>query len=92
MVDENALKRKISDRRDGTIASVIEEIKENKIVLPEFQRDYVWNMEKVRKLLTSIITGRIVGGILVWESNLEVTSKSMIGIADAKVTGEILIY
>lgn len=92
MIEESVLKRKISDRRDSTIASIIEEIQENKIVLPEFQRDYVWSMDKVQKLLTSIISGRIVGGVLVWESNVEITSKTMIETLEFRSRHEKFLY
>lgn len=79
MIDNSLLRRRISDKREGTISSIIDEMKGNRMVLPEFQRDYVWKLEDVRELLISIISGRIVGGLLAWETMIPLKSMSMTG-------------
>ena len=38
------------------------------MLLPEFQRGYVWNRDQVRGLLRSLYLGYPVGGLLVWET------------------------
>lgn len=77
MIDNSFLRRRISDKREGSTASILDEMEGNRMVLPEFQRDYVWKMEDVKKLLVSIIAGRIVGGLLAWETSKQVRWVSM---------------
>lgn len=78
MLDMDLFKRKISDKSETTIEYLIEDIQEGRISLPEFQRDYVWNLEQVKNLLISIVSGRIVGGILIWETDLDIDAKMII--------------
>ncbi|QTA78326.1 DUF262 [Desulfonema limicola] len=44
--------------------SILEENSENKIVLPNFQRGYVWDENKQRELLASFLLGLPIGNIL----------------------------
>jgi uncharacterized protein with ParB-like and HNH nuclease domain len=37
------------------------------VLLPEFQRGYVWNRDQVRELMRSLYRGYPVGGLLTWE-------------------------
>lgn len=78
MLDLSVYKKKISEKSESTIEYLIEDILEGRISLPEFQRDYVWNMEQVKNLLISIISGKIVGGILIWETDLDIKAKMII--------------
>lgn len=38
------------------------------LLLPEFQRGYVWNRDQVRGLMRSLYRGHPVGGLLLWET------------------------
>jgi hypothetical protein len=51
-----------------TITSLLELVKSNEIVLPAIQRDFVWDEEKIEKLLDSIMRGYPIGIILLWET------------------------
>lgn len=82
MLDINGLRRQTSNKREGSIASILDEIKVNELTLPEFQRDYVWKITDVQALLTSIIAGRIIGGLLAWETTKPIKSLSMTGTKD----------
>lgn len=53
------------------IGSIIEQIDLGKMALPEFQRGYVWNTHQVRKLMTSLYRRHPVGGLLIWETNVD---------------------
>ncbi|MEE4358974.1 MAG: DUF262 domain-containing protein [Desulfococcaceae bacterium] len=44
--------------------SILEENNDNKIVLPNFQRGYVWDDDKQRKLIASFLLGLPIGNIL----------------------------
>lgn len=52
--------------RYGTIELdiVLKEIEEGKIVIPEFQRDFIWEPEQVRELLVSIIANYYIGTLI----------------------------
>lgn len=53
------------DIRD--IETLVEKITSKEIILPEFQRRYVWTKTKVRDLLDSLYRDYPTGSILVWE-------------------------
>lgn len=52
----------------ATLESLLSQIDSGTMLLPEFQRGYVWNRDQVRGLLRSLYLGYPVGGLLVWET------------------------
>jgi hypothetical protein len=48
------------------------------ILLPQFQRDYVWKSAKIRNLLDSLLKGFPIGGLYLWRptGNLDPKSKA----------------
>ena len=48
------------------ISNILDNIDSGRMVLPEFQRGYVWNREQVRSLFESLFRRHPVGGLLVW--------------------------
>jgi hypothetical protein len=50
------------------IITLLEQIKNDEIVLPAIQRDFVWSEEKIEKLLDSIMRGYPIGITLLWET------------------------
>jgi hypothetical protein len=53
------------------------------IVLPEFQRPFVWKRPQILDLLDSIYRNYPIGSMLVWESSLKLMSKR--SIADLQI-------
>ena len=53
------------------IINLLNQIKEQEIVLPAIQRDFVWPEEKVLRLLDSIMRGYPIGIALLWETYLD---------------------
>ncbi len=53
------------------IGTILEQIDLGKMALPEFQRGYVWNRDQVRGLMDSLYRRHPVGGLLVWETNVD---------------------
>ena len=53
------------------IGTILEQIDLGKMALPEFQRGYVWNREQVRGLMDSLYRRHPVGGLLIWETNVD---------------------
>lgn len=48
------------------ISTILDHIDNGHMVLPEFQRGYVWNRDQVRGLFLSLYRRHPVGGLLVW--------------------------
>ncbi len=50
-----------------TIAEVMQDISNNKYVLPSIQREYVWDTEQIETLLDSLMQDYPIGAFLFWE-------------------------
>jgi hypothetical protein len=50
------------------LAAILDQIDTGGVLLPEFQRGYVWNRDQVRGLMRSLYLGYPVGGLLTWET------------------------
>jgi len=51
-----------------SIVSILNQIRNDEIVLPATQRVFVWNENQIQKLLDSIMRGYSIGIILIWET------------------------
>ncbi len=54
-----------------SIINLLNQIKNNEIVLPAIQRDFVWPEDRVLRLLDSIMRGYPIGIALLWETYLD---------------------
>jgi Protein of unknown function DUF262 len=54
------------------IINLLNQIKQEEVVLPAIQRDFVWPEEKVLRLLDSIMRGYPIGIALLWETYLDI--------------------
>lgn len=52
-------------------------IERGDLVLPEMQRRYVWRSTQVRDLLDSLYRGYPTGSVLMWESDLDIPTRSL---------------
>src|SRR5690606_31822445 len=50
------------------LSTLLDQIDSGTILLPEFQRGYVWNRDQVRGLFTSLYRGYPVGGFMTWNT------------------------
>lgn len=50
------------------LSTLLDSIDSGTMLLPEFQRGYVWNRDQVRGLLKSLYKDYPVGGLLIWET------------------------
>lgn len=50
------------------LSTLLDEVDSGIILLPEFQRGYVWNRDQVRGLMRSVYRGYPVGSLLMWET------------------------
>jgi len=51
-----------------TITQLIQDIEKNRLILPEFQRGYVWTSTQVREYLASLYRGYPTGSFLIWKT------------------------
>lgn len=51
------------------LETILAEVKSGDLVIPEFQRPFVWDDERRLKLLDSIVKGIPIGSLLVWRTN-----------------------
>jgi len=61
------------------IDRLISRIEEGDIIIPAFQRGFVWNQEQVLELLDSIYRDYPIGSILLWTTNERLKSTRNIG-------------
>lgn len=55
------------------IGFLLDSIDHGTVVLPEFQRGYVWSREQVKGLIQSLYQRFPVGGLLIWNARADVT-------------------
>lgn len=53
------------------LSTLLSQIDTGTMLLPEFQRGYVWNRDQVRGLMRSLYLGYPVGALLVWETTTD---------------------
>jgi len=53
------------------LTTILDKIDSGTMLLPEFQRGYVWNRDQVRGLMRSLYPGYPVGALLVWETETD---------------------
>lgn len=60
-----------------SIKSLIENIDKESIVLPEFQRDFVWDMGKTYDLFDSLIRDIFIGSVIYGKPSFEITVREV---------------
>ena len=58
------------------VRDLLERIRLREIALPEFQREYVWELEQAQKLLESLYKGYPTGSLLFWETTTPPATKN----------------
>lgn len=56
------------------LSVLLHQIDSGTLMLPEFQRGYVWNRDQVRGLMRSLYRGYPVGSLLLWETDADAAS------------------
>ncbi len=70
------------------ISFLLDSIDDGTVVLPEFQRGYVWTRDQVKGLFQSLYKRFPVGGLLIWNTRADVTElrgSSTAGAANVKL-------
>ena len=55
-----------------SIINLLNQVKNEEIVLPSIQRDFIWPKEKINFLLDSIMRGYPIGIVLLWETYYDI--------------------
>ena len=59
------------------ITAILDDIDHDIMVIPEFQREFVWEMDKIVTLFDSIYRGYTIGNLLLWKTNEELAHKKV---------------
>lgn len=70
---------KLPEPQTRTFSSLVAEIDKGKIKIPQFQRDFVWSMEKSAAVIDSIIKGYPIGTFIFWRTTERLRSIRNIG-------------
>jgi len=70
---------------EENLKSIIDEIKNNEIMLPDFQRQFDWDIDKQIGLISSVLTKLPVGGVLLLKADSGDYKSKQIGL-DSKET------
>lgn len=62
------------------LKNLMEQAHEGRLVLPDFQRDFVWKPQDVTKLLASLLNGYPIGGLLFMENPALYGQRSLDGV------------
>ena len=73
------------------IREFLDDIRKQDIVLPEFQREYVWNREQAKQLVVSLYKHYPVGSLLLWKTDHPPELKNVNKVPDKLGTVRVLL-
>lgn len=60
------------------LSAILDQVDSGTILLPEFQRGYVWNRDQVRGLMRSLYREYPVGALLLWETDFAASTRGAV--------------
>ena len=79
---------KLPEPQTKTFSNLLDEIEKGQIKIPQFQRDFVWTIQKSASLIDSIIKGYPIGTFILWRTKERLRSVKNIGGIDLPDTVE----
>ena len=73
------------------IGELLDGIRKQDLVLPEFQREYVWTLDQAKQLMVSLARGYPVGGILLWKTDNPPELKNIVALPEKLGTVQVLL-
>ena len=70
---------KLPEPANRTFTGLISDIEKGQIKIPQFQREFVWDIKKSSKLMDSIIKGYPIGTFIFWKTNERLRSVRNLG-------------
>jgi len=61
------------------IAELARRVLAGDVVLPRFQREFVWTRQQILELLDSVVRNYPIGSLLLWQSTQDLASERTIG-------------
>lgn len=74
------------------LRDLVNEFHSGAILLPQFQRDYVWRPAKIRNLLDSLLRGFPIGGFYLWRPTSVKRDPKHKAIGEQQITAEFVGY
>jgi hypothetical protein len=75
-----------------TLRDLVQEFHAGAILLPQFQRDYVWKPAKIRNLLDSLLRGFPIGGFYLWRPISGVIDPKQKALGKHRIESEFVGY
>ena len=73
------------------INELLADIRTRDLVLPEFQREYVWTRDQAKQLMVSLVKGYPVGGLLIWKTDQPPELKNVTKLPDKIGAVQVLL-
>ena len=73
------------------IEELLASIRKYDLVLPEFQREYVWTKEQAKQLMVSLVRSYPVGGLLLWKTDQPPELKNLSHLPEKLGTVQVLL-
>jgi hypothetical protein len=73
------------------ISELLDDIRTQDLVLPEFQREYVWTRDQAKQLMVSLVKGYPVGGLLIWKTDKPPELKNVTKLPDKMGAVQVLL-
>ena len=73
------------------ISELLDGIRKRDLVLPEFQREYVWSKDQAKKLLSSLSRDYPIGGLLFWKTDKPPELKNVTNLPEKLGTIQVLL-
>ena len=70
---------KLPEPQSSTFSGLISDIEKGQIKIPQFQREFVWDMQKSANLMDSIIKGYPIGTFIFWKTKERLRSVRDVG-------------
>ncbi len=70
---------RLPEPRNVPFSTLIDEIRKGQIKIPQFQRDFIWEIQKSAGLIDSIIKGYPIGTFILWKTNERLRSVKNLG-------------
>ena len=74
--------KELFDNIPSKVGDLLNDIKIGKLGLPDLQRPFVWEDNKVRDLLDSMLKGYPIGYVMIWATPVDYSRTSAIGMND----------
>ncbi len=72
----------LPEPQSRSFSSLMADIENGSIKIPQFQRDFVWSMEKSAQLLDSVVKGYPIGTFILWKTKEELRALRNLGQID----------